>query len=175
MKRNRPQPPNPALDLWWVVPGELAGMSMPYIHPERHEQGNAPLDAYADELPALWHEGIRAIVGLLPMRQLARVYTSAGFACHMVPLPDGSAPTLESFRAFLAFVEDQRALGHPVAAHCIAGIGRTGTMLAGYLIARGATADAALQRVRQLRPGAVETPEQWKFLRGLYAAMKDPR
>jgi atypical dual specificity phosphatase len=47
-----------------------------------------------------------------------------------------------------------------VAVHCTAGKGRTGTVLAAYLVTTGLSAHAAIDRVRHLRPGSVETPDQ---------------
>ena len=44
--------------------------------------------------------------------------------------------------------------------HCDAGLGRTGTVLAAYLVSRGESASAALEKVRAMRPGSVETPDQ---------------
>ena len=32
--------------LWWVIPGVLAGMPMPFIHHERRLNHGGPLDAY---------------------------------------------------------------------------------------------------------------------------------
>ena len=134
--------------LWWAVPNVLAGTSMPL----------------AEDLPLLHRAGIRGIVCLLELPHLAEAYSNAGFAVHMLPLSDGSAPTPEQFRTFLQFMEHQRRVDHPVIVHCLAGRGRTGTVVAAYLIAHGHTVDGALAHIRSLQPLAVETPQQLDFL-----------
>ena len=40
--------------LWWVLPGSLAGMPMPFILPERRLKMGGPLGAYEDEIPVLY-------------------------------------------------------------------------------------------------------------------------
>ena len=48
-----------------------------------------------------------------------------------------------------------------MAVHCIRGMGRTGTMIACYLVkAYGMTGRTAINEVRRLRPGSIETKEQ---------------
>ena len=162
----------PSLDLWWAVPGVLAGMSMPFIDPERRETPGASLDAYPDELPLLWRAGIRAIVCMLNMPSAEAVYSAAGFAFHLMPVLDGDAPTHEQFAQFLGFLSEQRTMNRAVAVHCEAGIGRTGTALAGYLITSGCTLASAVARVRSVRPGAVETTRQMRFLHQVQAAIE---
>ena len=44
------------------------------------------------------------------------------------------------------------------------GYGRTGTILAAYLISEGMTANEAINKVRGKRPGAIETYEQENIL-----------
>jgi hypothetical protein len=150
--------------LWWVIPGMLAGMPMPFINPERRLNSGGALNAYDDELPELYSAGIRAVVGLLNIPSDAAVFESAGFAFLCLPVPDGGPPTLEQATEFVRFVNEQRQAQRRVAVHCEAGLGRTGTMLAVYLIAHGDSAEAAIRRIRAVEKVAIETSRQIQFL-----------
>ena len=163
------------LDLFWLIPGVLAGMSMPFIHPDRHEVPGAPRDAFADEVPLLWEAGVRAVVSLLNSPRVAETWKSAGFDFLQLPVRDGYTPTREQFQEFLRFMRARRAENHPVAVHCVAGIGRTGLFLASYDIMQGATPEEALLHVRSVRRGAVETRDQWRFLQQVAMDRDDGR
>ncbi|WP_050026746.1 dual specificity protein phosphatase family protein [Verrucomicrobium sp. BvORR034] len=152
------------IDLWWAVPDLLAGMSMPYVHPFRYDVETAALTDFDDELPVLWHSGIRAIVGLLNIPGAPETFRSAGFDYCWLPIVDGGIPTREQFDEFLRFMRRQAASRHLVAAHCVAGLGRTGVLLAAYLVAQGQAPQSAVLAVRSVRPGAVETRRQVEFL-----------
>jgi len=159
--------------LWWVIPGVLAGMPMPFIHPDRRMAGGGDLTAFDDELPTLHSLGIRGVVSLLNIPSDASVYETAGFAFRCLPIPDGGAPTMEQAGEFVRFVTDQRSAGHPVAVHCEAGIGRTGTMLAMYLISQGSTSRDAIEHVRAVEKVAIETSRQIDFLERYAKNVKD--
>ncbi|MBI2946363.1 MAG: dual specificity protein phosphatase family protein [Verrucomicrobia bacterium] len=150
--------------LWWLIPGVLAGMPMPFIHPERRLSLGGDLTAHDDDLQTLHAAGVRAIVSLLNIPSDAAVYEPAGFAFLCLPVPDGNAPTMEQAAEFVYFVTEQRTAQKPVAVHCEAGLGRTGTLLATYLISQGESAEAAIRRVRTVEKVAVETPRQIQFL-----------
>jgi atypical dual specificity phosphatase len=153
--------------LYWVVPGALAGMPLPFAHPERRLNHGGALEAYDDELPTLFRLGIRGVVSLLNIPTDESVYRSAGFSFLCLPVSDGAAPNLEQVARFTAFVDRERELRRAVAVHCEAGIGRTGTMLAAYLIMKGASAEAAILQVRSAEGTAIETRAQIEFLHQL--------
>ncbi|HXD88899.1 MAG TPA: dual specificity protein phosphatase family protein, partial [Urbifossiella sp.] len=64
--------------------------------------------------------------------------------------------------------------GMGVAIHCGAGLGRTGTVIAAYLVAGGMSSKEAVTRVRQLRPGSVETAEQERAIDAFARRSKRP-
>jgi protein tyrosine phosphatase (PTP) superfamily phosphohydrolase (DUF442 family) len=137
----------------YVLDGKLAGMA--------HPGYGGGLGLALDELRA---QGFTAVVSLDEAGLSPEVVQQHGLAHRHIPVPDFHPPTQGQADAFVAFVTEQLEQGGQVVAHCQAGIGRTGTMLAAYLISTGMTADEAIAATRRRNPHSVESDDQREFL-----------
>jgi protein-tyrosine phosphatase len=70
------------------------------------------------------------------------------------PIDDLHAPTVERAAPFIDEMVTRLDDGDALVMHCAAGIGRSGTMAVGVLLAMGMTLDAALAHVAAHRPMA---------------------
>lgn len=114
----------------------------------------------ADDLKWLRAHGIQLLVSLTEGAPPRSWVNEAGLMCVHVPVADLTAPSAKQFEAALSAIGKARAAKLGVAVHCAAGKGRTGSVLAAYFVTQGMTAARAIDHVRQLRPGSVETREQ---------------
>ncbi len=77
------------------------------------------------------------------------------------PVRDFTAPNMEQIHRIVTFVEEEmETWERPVVVTCAAGMGRTGTILACYFVKVGYQPQDAIDYVRQLRPGSIQTREQ---------------
>jgi atypical dual specificity phosphatase len=115
-----------------------------------------------NDIQWLEQRGIRAYLslsesGLNPAWVVGRRYLH-------VPVRDFMAPTIDSLYCCVDFlsvcVRDQL----PPVTHCTMGHGRTGTVLAAYLIYHGAYPADAIAEVRAACPAAIETDGQTQIL-----------
>lgn len=114
----------------------------------------------AEELGWLRRQGIQLIISLSENPLPRHWINDAGLLALHVSVADMEAPTQEQLDQCLSAINKARSRKFAVAVHCTAGLGRTGTVLAAYFVERGLDPGTAIARVRELRPGSVETPAQ---------------
>jgi atypical dual specificity phosphatase len=124
-----------------------------------------------EELSWLRGQGIEVLLSLTEDRPRRDWVEQANLLVFHEPLEDMEAPTQDQLDRCVSAIERATERGMGVAVHCGAGLGRTGTVLAAYLVAKGQTANNAIARIRRLRPGSIETDEQAAAVE-LYARRK---
>lgn len=137
----------------WIVPGRLAGTPKPGVVFE--------IDY---DLQSLKRVGVTCLVTLTEQDLSQEALARNGLINVHLPIRDGEPPTASQMTMLLMRMELLMKQGHVLAVHCLAGIGRTGTVLACWLIREGLTAEEALKRVRRIDPKFVQTPGQEEFL-----------
>jgi len=130
----------------WVTEN-LAGSAMP---------------SSREEVEYLARAGVRAIVSLDPDLpwEVIQALREFGIEHYLEEVEDLRAPTLEQIERIVRIIEEHASRGEKVVVHCYAGCGRTGTILAAYLVYRGADPREAIDHVRSLRPCSIETYPQ---------------
>ncbi len=128
----------------WLLQDKLAGSGMPTSFEEINwvrKQGVKSIVTMTERgLPDSWVEGL----GYLH-----------------IPTEDLSAPDIDKIDAAVDFIHERIKNKDPVMVHCAAGIGRTGTILASYLIKyQNLTAGEAIKKIRQERPGSIQSESQ---------------
>jgi atypical dual specificity phosphatase len=89
-------------------------------------------------------------------------FTEFGIDHHEIAVSDFGVPSDATIMKFIRILRKALSEGKPVLIHCLAGCGRTGTMLALveiYLYGER-NGDRAIQMVRKARPCAIETLPQ---------------
>jgi len=113
-----------------------------------------------EDLHWLRREGIEVIISLTEDPLPRHWVNEAGLFLVHTPVPDMHPPAPDQIEQCIKTLQRAIERNMGVAVHCGEGKGRTGTLLACYLVTKGLSADEAIIRVRRARPGAVETPEQ---------------
>jgi atypical dual specificity phosphatase len=128
----------------WLIQDKLAGSGMPNS---------------ISEIDWIQKQGVKSIITMTET-SLPESWVKNVKYFH-VPTQDFSAPDLETLDEAVDFIETRIKNSEPVLIHCAAGIGRTGTILACYLVKyQNLSAKDAIQKVRKERPGSIQSESQ---------------
>lgn len=147
-----PSPAAPA-HFRWIDEGKLAGMGRPGLL--------APIE---DDLGGIASAGVTHIVTLIEEALPPALLKPYGLSARHFPIPDMGVPAMGPCASLCREIERAIDGGECVAVHCHAGLGRTGTILAAYLAWRGVPVAEAIDRVRRVRSGYLQTQSQVEFV-----------
>lgn len=159
-------------DLNWIVPGKILAFAGPSDKPFYNI-------VYRKHPPKFYYHyfkdhNVTTIIRLNEPEYESSGFQEIGFDHHDLIFPDGYPPTSTIAAKFIKIVDEAKGA---VAVHCYAGIGRTGTLIAAYLMARyDFSPQMATAWTRICRPGSVIGEQQdWLFTKfDRYTINKSP-
>jgi len=132
----------------WIIEEKLAGSAIP---------------TSKDEIKWLEEQGVKSIVTIRE-QPLDANWTEKMKYLH-VQSNDMGVPEFDDLVNSVDFIHSRIMANEPVMVHCLAGLGRTGTILACYLIKyQNTSADDAIQKIRKERHGSIQSFSQEEMI-----------
>ena len=137
----------------WLVPGRLAGTPWPGV-----------VQSIDTDLQALKRCGVTILITLTERDLPQEVLRAHDLRNLHLPVYDREPPTVGQLQMLLARMSVMLRRDEVLAVHCLAGLGRTGTVLAAWLIREGLSAEEALRRLRLIDHQYVQSQSQEMLL-----------
>lgn len=129
------------------------------------------------DLDLILDQGVSMVVTLMELGELSQYYVHSigdevrkrGMSWVYFPFADKGVPADSQKNEWLdasAKIHDALKRNEVVLIHCLGGLGRTGTVASMVLQDLGLSVQSSFTRIRNSRPGTIETPEQETFLEG---------
>ena len=132
----------------WLIDGKLAGSAIP---------------TSKDEIKWVQEQGVKSIVTIREEPLVDEWIKDVNYL-HVMS-NDMGVPEFDDLIHAVDFIHRRITNNEPVLVHCLAGIGRTGTILACYLVKyQNTSAEEAIQMVREQRPGSIQSYPQEEII-----------
>ncbi|KYO20688.1 dual specificity protein phosphatase CDC14A isoform A [Alligator mississippiensis] len=143
-------------DFNWIIPNKFIAFSGP--HSRSKIENGYPHHAPEAYFPYFRRHKVTTIIRLNKKMYDAKRFIDAGFEHYDLFFADGSTPSDTIVKTFLNICENAEGV---IAVHCKAGLGRTGTLIACYIMKHyRMTAAETIAWIRINRPGSVIGPQQ---------------
>ncbi|XP_043371127.1 dual specificity protein phosphatase CDC14B isoform X11 [Dermochelys coriacea] len=143
-------------DFNWIIPNKFVAFSGP--HSRSKTENGYPHHAPEAYFPYFRRHKVTTIIRLNKRMYDAKRFSDAGFEHYDLFFADGSIPSDTIVKTFLNICENAEGV---IAVHCKAGLGRTGTLIACYIMKHyRMTAAETIAWIRINRPGSVIGPQQ---------------
>lgn len=156
-------------DFNWIIPGKCLAFAGPYDTERSCVENGYPHHSPESYFTYFRSNNVKAVIRLNKKMYDAKRFTSKGFKHYDLFFTDGSIPSDVIVRRFITILENTDGAA---AVHCKAGLGRTGTLIACYMMKHYRfTAAECIAWIRLCRPGSIIGPQQ-HFLEDKYRSMQ---
>ena len=145
----------------WVIKDQLAGSGLPLTFKQFQWIRNKGIETIITlreiPLPAKWFDNSQIANEKKDRADNKSSQIGKMNYLHLY-VEDYKVPPIQKIDSTVKFIENEIKLNRSVMVHCAAGKGRTGTILAAYLLKKeNLTAEQAIKKIREIRPGSIQT------------------
>ena len=150
-------------DVWRKVHGTVTGRPDNFSWLIENKLAGSAIPTSDDEVQWAVGQGIKSIVTVRE-EPLDDIWVKNVSYLHVLSNDMGVAE-FDDLVLAVDFIHSRITNNEPVMVHCLAGLGRTGTLLACYLVKyQKMSADDAIQKVREERPGSIQSFPQEEMI-----------
>ena len=150
-------------DVWRKVHGTVTGRPDKFSWLIKSKLAGSGIPTSINEVQWVLDQGIKSIVTIRE-EPLDESWTRDINYLHVLS-NDMGVPEFNDLIHTVDFIHRRITSNEPVLVHCLAGMGRTGVILACYLVKyQNMSADEATQKVRKERPGSIQSYPQEEII-----------
>ena len=150
-------------DVWRKVHGTVTGRPDNFSWLIKNKLAGSAIPTSIKEIDWVIEQGVKSIVTIRE-EPLDDDWIKNVNYLHVMS-NDMGVPEFDDLTNAVDFIHQRLNDEEPVMVHCLAGLGRTGTILASYLVKyENMSADEAIEKVREIRPGSIQSYPQEEMI-----------